>query len=310
MTEPWEWTEQDLLDLITNRTEENLNLDYKRKDSLANTDHKKNDISKDVSAFANSDGGTIVYGMEENNQLPVHLDGVNPTDTTREWIEQVINSKIHPRIDGIRINPVPLSTPLTGTVVVVYVPASPNAPHMASDNKYYKRYNFQSVPMEHYELEDVRRRKTGPLLSLALANLQRVRMNEVKLFFQLINSSPTMALYSRLLIKIEGGTFMADNDQWDSIQPYDHGTLLQKNLSVPARLPIWEGIPFTLGANFTISCADQLQFCTEWTIHSPEMLPQTGVYWFQGWNGTISPIEDPAVTEILNQVRAENRQGR
>jgi len=34
MAEPWEWTEQDLLDLITNGVQKNLNLDYKQKESL------------------------------------------------------------------------------------------------------------------------------------------------------------------------------------------------------------------------------------------------------------------------------------
>ena len=124
VAEPWEWREQDLLDLITNGVQENLNLDYKHRASLDNNDVRKNEIGKDVSAFANSDGGTLVYGMEENGHLPVRLEGVDPSVTTREWLEQVINSKIRPKVDAIRINPIPLTAPRTGTVFVVYVPAS------------------------------------------------------------------------------------------------------------------------------------------------------------------------------------------
>jgi hypothetical protein len=247
MIEPWEWTEQDLLNLITNAVQENLNLDYKRKESLENTDQRKNEIGKDVSAFANSDGGTIVYGMEENRHLPVRLNGVDATVTTREWIEQVINSKIRPRIAGIRINPVPLSTLSMGTAFVVSVPASRSAPHMASDHKYYKRFNFESRPMEHYELEDVRRRQEGPLLTLEVVPVFSPRPNHAIVNFVIQNESSTMALYSRVLFKIEGIQVERYSDKWSQPQSYNRGVVLQLALAPPDRLPIWEGAPLILG---------------------------------------------------------------
>jgi hypothetical protein len=37
----------------------------------------------------------------------------------------------------------------------------PSPAHMAEDHRYYKRFNFQSVPMEHYEVEDVMHRRTA-----------------------------------------------------------------------------------------------------------------------------------------------------
>jgi hypothetical protein len=46
---------------------------------------------------------------------------------------------------------------------VIDIPAAiARAPHQASDNKYYKRQNFQSVPMEDYEIRDVFRRARTP----------------------------------------------------------------------------------------------------------------------------------------------------
>jgi predicted HTH transcriptional regulator len=65
MKQPWEWDEDDLLALIANGAKESVELDYKACDALVQTDGKKNEVSKDVSAFANSAGGTIVYGMVE-----------------------------------------------------------------------------------------------------------------------------------------------------------------------------------------------------------------------------------------------------
>src|SRR5450759_2840615 len=104
MKRPYEWDENDLLGLIQNQTKESIELDYNKCDSLQKTDGKKNELSKDVSAFANSAGGTLVYGIVENGHVPTGLDvGYDPTDITKEWVDQVINSNIHPRIDGVLI---------------------------------------------------------------------------------------------------------------------------------------------------------------------------------------------------------------
>src|SRR5687767_4577739 len=56
-----DWTEADLQQLIDNDVQESLHLDYKRSAALGRTDPCRNELSKDVAAFANSDGGMIVY---------------------------------------------------------------------------------------------------------------------------------------------------------------------------------------------------------------------------------------------------------
>jgi hypothetical protein len=57
-------------------------------------------------------------------------------------------------------------------VVIVTVPKSFHGPHQASDKRYYKRFNFSSFPMEHYEVEDTRARRgiLGPLISVELVH--------------------------------------------------------------------------------------------------------------------------------------------
>ena len=167
----WEWTEQDLLDLIEVRVQESVELDYKQCDALQKSDGKKNEISKDVSAFANSAGGIIVYGMKEDGHIPTDIDcGYDPNDVSKEWLEQVINSRIQRRIDGIRVNQVVLATVAPGKVAyVVVVPQSNRAPHQAADKRFYKRFNFESVPMEEYEIRDVAARSSTPDLDIDFA---------------------------------------------------------------------------------------------------------------------------------------------
>ncbi len=172
MKPSWEWTEDDLLSMKANQIQESLHLEFKGSQSLDRNDNKKrNELSKDVSSFANSDGGDIVYGVSEDGKPPSKFgdidEGINPSNITPEWVEQVLNSNIHPRITALRISPIELKTTRLGRYAyVVNIPKSYNAPHQASDKKYYKRFNFMSVAMEDYEIRELRTRREKAELSV------------------------------------------------------------------------------------------------------------------------------------------------
>lgn len=98
----------DLEAFIKDEVQENIHLDYK--DSRALSRKKPGEISKDISAFANSDGGIIIYGIQEERHLPKAIDeGCDDLDITREWLEQVISSNIAPRIPDLRICQISIS---------------------------------------------------------------------------------------------------------------------------------------------------------------------------------------------------------
>ena len=108
--EPWDWDENDLIHLIKDGIDENQELEYKGADSLQKTEQRKVEIGKDISAFVNSAGGIIVYGIKERSdsppRIPIDVEGIDPGQITKEWLDQVISSRVSPRIDGLRINPV------------------------------------------------------------------------------------------------------------------------------------------------------------------------------------------------------------
>src|SRR5829696_4992355 len=99
------WDEAKLQTLIDNFVEESLILEYKSAGSFALTDSKRKEITKDVSAMANSAGGTIIYGLKEYTEpdkkhLAESIDPIHRTPFSKEWLEQIINN-IRPHIDNV-----------------------------------------------------------------------------------------------------------------------------------------------------------------------------------------------------------------
>ena len=95
MKDPAKWIEADLLSLVELQ-EEDRNREFKSCAAIdKKDDEKKTEIGRDVSAFANSDGGCIVYGVSEKKHRPHKLDdGFDPGVISKEWLEQIILSHI------------------------------------------------------------------------------------------------------------------------------------------------------------------------------------------------------------------------
>jgi hypothetical protein len=177
MTDPTEWTEADLQRLAFDKATESLTLEFKACGALTKNPEAKAEVGKDISAMANAAGGTIVYGIIEEKRVAESLDvGFDRNVFSREWLEQVIDSNVQPRIEGLRISMVQLPSKGNTVAYVVTVPqAVSRAPHQASDGRYYKRANFVNQIMEDYEIRDALRRARWPDLHLtwAVHNLRK-----------------------------------------------------------------------------------------------------------------------------------------
>ena len=78
----------DLQLLVSNKVQEGTQLDYKLTEPEKNDDGKK-EFLKDVSAFANTNGGYLIYGVEEQEinkkktgfaERVVGIEGLNTND--------------------------------------------------------------------------------------------------------------------------------------------------------------------------------------------------------------------------------------
>lgn len=137
---------ESIQNLIDNEIKESLNLDYKKQLT------KNTEIAKDVSSFANNNGGKIIYGVDEKNGLPSSINWID-SKGVKEKIECVILDHIKPEIKGFNIYSIENPENHSRAVFVVDIPESSDAPHMAN-HRYYIRRNFKSEYMEDYEVKD------------------------------------------------------------------------------------------------------------------------------------------------------------
>ena len=158
---------KDLINLIEGKVQESQTLDYKRPAALSN----HNEVAKDISSFANSAGGIIVYGIaEDNNHYPCNLEWLDKRKEKgdpKETLENVIISTINPKINNIVVKAIPSESDSNSIILVVDIPESASAPHMAN-NRYFKRYNFQAIAMEDDEIRALMGRRVRPDLQIKL----------------------------------------------------------------------------------------------------------------------------------------------
>lgn len=146
-------TKLDIQAFIDNKADESNYLEFKSADSLFPSDKNKKEISKDVSAFANADGGLIIYGIAENDDHKADLLSLIGKDKISfDSLQQIIDSRIQRKIDGILIEPIDYGENLY--IYLVRIPLSPNAPHQSADKRFYVRRNSQAVMMEEYEIRN------------------------------------------------------------------------------------------------------------------------------------------------------------
>lgn len=154
-----EYNIETLTSFIDNEIEESIHIEFKSGEALSKADSKKKEVSKDISAFANSDGGIIIYGISEKNHKASEFSFIDGNIFSKEWLEQIISTTINRNIPDLKIYPIRKDGDINKTIYVVQIPVSIEAPHLSRDKRYYKRYNFESVPMEEYEIRQLYGRK-------------------------------------------------------------------------------------------------------------------------------------------------------
>jgi hypothetical protein len=149
-------TQVHLEQLIQDRTPEGQNIDFKRELPAAWDNASKHKFLADVAAFANSSGGDLIYGLDEDGdgQAERLVPQGRPMDEEMRRLLDVLANQVDPRIPGIQIHPVPTTAgDVVGQVLVIRVPQSWAGPHRIKlGQHFFIREGARNRPLDVPEL--------------------------------------------------------------------------------------------------------------------------------------------------------------
>lgn len=144
---------EDLEDLIKNSVSEGKQIEYKISLPGSSPSEKKEFLA-DVSSFANTIGGDLIFGIDEKNGVPIKITGmeIENVDQLKLQLENIIRDGIEPRII-YSIRPIPLSN--KKYILIIRVNQSWIGPHRVifqGHDKFYARNSSGKYPMDTMEL--------------------------------------------------------------------------------------------------------------------------------------------------------------
>lgn len=150
-------TIKDLLDLKENKVNESKTLEYKKELKLAKDQDKKEFLS-DISSFANTTGGDIIYGITEVEGIPSALDAIQieNIDMFKQQIENIIRDGLEPRISGYSIKEIKKDQ--STYFLIIRVPKSWISPHRVTfqnSSKFYGRNSNGKYELDVSELRNL-----------------------------------------------------------------------------------------------------------------------------------------------------------
>jgi hypothetical protein len=158
--------------------------------STVNESTVRHNLSRALSALANSGGGALIYGLKNPTAGAtgwlVDDGGVDTSykNDTREWLGNVIPPLVDYELRGFNVYPITPTSPNSQIQVgralyLIDIPDSPDAPHQANDNKYYIRAGGKSVPIGHRLVMDIMGRRQHPQISLDFRIVKRPHASTV-----------------------------------------------------------------------------------------------------------------------------------
>lgn len=195
-----------LISLIERKAPESDFLDYKESISI-NTQKEKMELCKDVTSFANENGGALIYGVPETvqNGIPMPKDisecGIEfPSDSIIN-IENILLDVIAPPLPELFIKVISIDGTPSKSVLLIYHPGSWNKPHMVEGYKqgrYYRRGNFRSILMNEKQIEEAYlKRKASSELARTFFENTNFREPPEKVTFLRAIACPHYSLYRR-----------------------------------------------------------------------------------------------------------------
>lgn len=192
-------TAEDVLAEFTR--EENKKWEAKSAKLLENKEKLKLELAVQLSAFANSNGGFVAFGIDQTTGT-FTLEACPQTkggQSMKDYLGNIIDRCTEPPISNYHVHPIP-SADGSFRIYVVEIEDSPSAPHQnVYDKVYYKRLDTKSVGAEDFYVKLLRDRFTKAILKPTFLQwgIQSVRQDpniiQLTFDFELENISHALA---------------------------------------------------------------------------------------------------------------------
>lgn len=175
-------TKANLQDLIDNNAVENLHLEFKKYSFMDGkiSGSDKDTITKEIVAMANSEGGYIIIGIDEDGKRMAsqltHADcNFAQFDGVQLALQQYILAKVRPRLYGIKMQGIEIET---GKIaIVISVPKSYSRPHAVNDGNKDIFFIRHSNGVTNMSVDDLR--KQFLLSSSFKSNIRQFRQDRI-----------------------------------------------------------------------------------------------------------------------------------
>lgn len=263
-------------DFLLTRKSEELFLDFKRSadegsGKILHSDDREN-LSKAISGFGNSEGGVIVWGVYctkdklDPADIPRRKHPIKDVKKFVSFLESAISVCTIPPHYKVQNYPVVINRNDEG-FVITYIPKSVHAPHqVVKDYKYYMRAGSSFMPVTHGILAGMFGRRPQPHVfhsfffqSPDVINEKRIK---ITIGFVMHNEGPGLAsdLFMNIMISdvpgenCETSLLPTDNNNWisSSILGMKVNTISRPDIRLapdaeimPLLLTLWLLPPFT-----------------------------------------------------------------
>jgi len=163
---------------ITDKEPEGLMLDYKRNAdgkgiSVSKpTTHSKDHLGRLISAFANMNGGLIIWGVDAKDGKPFKASPIPDINVFVQYINTLTAGATEPMVKGVRTVGVGDGSGAAG-YAVTYIPRSFEAPHQAlrgEFHNYWMRSGASCEVMEHRFIRALFAERARPALEVVIGN--------------------------------------------------------------------------------------------------------------------------------------------
>jgi hypothetical protein len=234
--ELYEISQQDLEDFFSDEIQETSTLELKSGD----VDVIK--IYREICAFLNTEGGTLIIGAPEEvekkingTKQKVYSGELVPSNfRNKDWLTQKIGSYVVPAPIGINIREVPVDD---GKVFIIQIPKSSISPHQDSTGgKYYIRMEGEAKPAPHGIVESLFNQVKSANLSVNI-EVNRINQSLFKIIAVVSNKDLRPAEGITVFMAVVGNVLLENDDyQAQSILIDNNERVINKNTKLDISL--------------------------------------------------------------------------